>query len=54
MLAIDMPVAEVFLSNIFLAIFAFLITNVETIAADILSQSQVPVFIFLLVKIATL
>lgn len=41
-----MPAAKVFLSNIFLNIFAFSIANVETIVVNMLNWLQVPIFAF--------
>lgn len=47
----DMLAAEAYLSNIYLTIFAFLITNKGTTATDMLNLLHVLVFAFLFVKI---
>lgn len=54
MLVASMPATKTFLSNLFSAIFAFLIINIEIIATDTSNQSKVPIFAFLLVQITLL
>lgn len=51
-----MPVVDIlaitaFLSNISLAILAFLIANIKTVIADILSSSYIFIFAFPLIKL---
>lgn len=51
MLAIGMAVEMIFLSNIFLAIFVFLIANVEIVIRDILGWLYISILAFLFIKI---
>lgn len=52
MLAAGILIAGSFLSNIFLGIFTFFITNAGTIAVGMSSKLQVSIFAILLIKIA--